>query len=221
MSRINTLYTACSNKRSMIYTNYLFNKKYFYTYAFKLYYPVLIPRKCTEGLVYLLTYLSHITSHILDLCGGSGIITVSLILTTKQNNTTTLDYNYMCCSLSQINYRKNINIMCDVTYFISNIKKYTFISANPPYINLRNLDIYFFHYYKKKQALYSTFIGLKIFFTILNKSYTMLSCNSYLLFEHSYNHSKIIRTLLKNNGFTNIHTLKDLSNLTRFTYAEK
>lgn len=223
ITRIKILYNIFSTKKSKIYIHYLFKKKYFHDYNFNIYYPVLIPRKCTEEFINTLIYIStsHINPIILDLCGGAGIITVILNYKIKKKKIITIDYNYMCCLLALINYKNNTNIMCDLKYFISTIKKYNFISTNPPYISLKHLDPFCFYHTKKKQALYINLIGLKNFLIIIKKSYTILSHNSYLIFEHSYNQSKVIKTLLKNNGFINIYASRDLSRLTRFTYAEK
>ncbi|HFL8819372.1 MAG TPA: hypothetical protein V7792_00485 [Candidatus Azoamicus sp. OHIO2] len=220
MIRQYILYKIFSSKLSRVYINYLFKKKYFYNYNVKIIYPILIPRKHTEELIHILTYITYNNNRVLDLCSGTNIIKMSLLLINKKYKITALDYNHICVYTTTTHNTHHTNIICNITYFLLNIKTYNIISSNPPYICFKNFFLNFSDC-KKKKALYAYLKGLYNFYLIINKSYDMLSKNGYIIFEHSYNQSKTIRLILKITGFVNISTLKDMTGLTRLTYAEK
>ncbi len=219
MNRYNILHNILKNQNLKIQVNYLFNKQYFYLYTFHIYHPILIPRKTTEIFISLLKYiLLQKTQKILDLCSGSGIITASINLLHK-NNPICIENNYSCLPSSLKNNNKN-NFICDLSFFLLNINKFKIITSNPPYICYKNLRFYT-NDYKKKKSLYTDFFGLNNFLNIIKYSHITLTKNNYLIFEHGYNQSKILRSLFKKHGFSNIYTLSDIYNLKRITYAEK
>lgn len=208
------------NKISRIYINYLLKKKYFYSNNIKIIYPILIPRKDSELIIILSKFLYCIKKNtMLDLCSGSGNLSIILKNKYKKIKITLIDYNYYSLILN-LKLRTSNVIISNIHFFLKNKKKYTYIISNPPYICSKQINLYS-KSLKKKKSLHAIILGLNIIISIIKNIYDILNINTVITIEHSYNQEKLIKLLLKNKGFNNIYTVKNISNLPKITYAEK
>jgi release factor glutamine methyltransferase len=105
--------------------------------------PILIPRPETENwcqeLISLIKKSSAQEFNLLDLCSGTGCIALSIAHAFPAANVTALDINPQACKLIELNKKNNkINncavVESDLFTNLPTNKKYSIITANPPYI---------------------------------------------------------------------------------------
>ncbi len=66
----------------------------------------------------------------------------------------------------------------------------------------------------QKKGIYDLYMSIYLL-------YDSLSINGYILLEHSYSQSKLVRQAMLYSGFVNICTYNDYNNLSRISYGEK
>lgn len=221
MIKQNILYNIKKNNFSKEQINYLLNYNFYHNKNYILLYSLLIPRSSTESLLIMINYFKkkYLTTKILDLCTGSGIINLIKNLLNKNFKIMLNDINILSFISTHINFKHTIYI-CNLKHLLINKKKFNIISNNPPYICFK--DWIYYHQNKyQKISLYNNFIGLNNILIFIKKTYNIILKNSTIIIEHGYNQAKIIRYLLKTYGFTNIYTKNDLTKINRITYAEK
>ena len=199
---------------------------YFYGNKFIVNNQVLIPRRETEELVEEVlmiydTYFNDQHVDILDLGTGSGNISVTLSLETKDASVDATDISEEALEVA----RKNNQVLGgNVEFFISDwfkeVKnKYDIIVANPPYIP-QNEAVERTVLNEPHIALFGGTDGLKPYEFILSQAKNYMKDKALIAFEHSMYQSENIKALVEK-YFTDavIIQKKDLQQRDRMTFV--
>ncbi|MDC2973928.1 peptide chain release factor N(5)-glutamine methyltransferase [Candidatus Pelagibacter sp.] len=208
---------------------YIFKKKEFWKYNFKVNNQVLIPRPETEIIVEQVLKQSNLNNSkiILDIGTGSGCLLLSIIKERPNFYGIAIDICRKALNVAKYNAKmhqlenkvKFINI--DIDKFIYN--KYDFIVSNPPYvknIDLKRLDNNVKHF-EPFIALSGGSDGLSEIKKIILKSKKLLKKNGKLIFEIGNNQNKNVINLLKKNGFIINKICKDIHSYPRVIISSK
>ncbi|CDR31338.1 Release factor glutamine methyltransferase [Acholeplasma oculi] len=199
---------------------------YFYGYKYIVNNQVLIPRRETEELVEEVlmiydTYFNDQNVDILDLGTGSGNISVTLSLETKDASVDATDISEEALEVA----RKNNQVLGgNVEFFISdwfsNVQKtYDIIVANPPYIP-QNEAVERTVLNEPHIALFGGTDGLKPYEIVLSQAKNYMKDKALIAFEHSMYQSENIKALVEK-YFTDavIIQKKDLQQRDRMTFV--
>ena len=206
---------------------------------------VLIPRQDTEVLVetVLNNLPKSINISILDLCTGSGCISISLAHFIKNATVIGVDISKNALKTAYLNAK--LNNVLDVVFFIQNdilhdfghfltnpldffnrkmppINKFDIIVSNPPYIPLeemKTLDVDVVNF-EPNIALYGGVDGLDFYRQIINVAPEVLCEHGKLYFEVGYNQAKKVSKLMKDT-FCNIKIIQDFNGIDRVVLGEK
>ena len=208
---------------------YIFKKKEFWKYNFKVNNQVLIPRPETEIIVEQVLKQSNLNNSkiILDIGTGSGCLLLSIIKERPNFYGIAIDICRKVLNVAKYNAKmhqlenkvKFINI--DIDKFIYN--KYDFIVSNPPYIkniDLKRLDNNVKHF-EPIIALSGGSDGFSEIKKIILKSKKLLKKNGKLIFEIGNNQNKNVINLLKKNGFIINKICKDIHSYPRVIISSK
>lgn len=212
---------------------YILNNQEFMGFNFYVDNNVLIPQPDTENLVEEVIAISNKIKkykdeeiRILDLCTGSGAIAISLSKLIDKTLVYASDISEEAIKIAEENATTN---MANVVFWKSDIFKniieafqFDIIVSNPPYIEtdvIKTLS-------KEVQnepilALDGGKDGLKFYREIIENAKRYLNDNGYLAFEIGYNQKVEVENLLKENGYKNIYSRKDLSGNDRVVIAQK
>ena len=163
---------------------------------------VLIPQPDTEILVEEVIGLANEKENlkILDMCTGSGAIAISLAKYINNSNVYATDISDSALEIAKDNSLKNIT---DVTFIQSDVfekveeKEFDFIVSNPPYIETEVIK------------------------TLSKEAIDFLKQDGYLAFEIGYNQREAVENLLRENGYKNIYSKKDLGGNDRIVIGQK
>lgn len=187
---------------------------------------VLIPRYETELLVSkLIDYIKKFnldSSNILDLCTGSGCISISLKKNLSNSNVTGVDI-----SIDAINVAKNNASLnqVDVEFMGKDVlsdynynKKFSVIVSNPPYVKLDE-EVSNNTKYEPKMALYPGEDDTLFYKKILDNSKNILEKKSIIAFEIGMSQAEDIIKYAKNiYRDARIEVQKDYNNRDRFIF---
>lgn len=184
--------------------SYITNKKYFLDYEFIINEGVFIPRFETEEIVYHIIKNFSKFDNALDICCGSGVIGISLILNNSIEKCTFVDLSDKALHNTYLNLKKfNIPenryeiILSDM--FTNINSKYDLIISNPPYIKIKEydnlpLDVKM----EPKEALLSGMDGLNHIRILIDKSKYFLNKEGVLTFEYEKGQFKNFKERLTN-----------------------
>lgn len=183
----------------------------------------LIPRFETELLVEEILKLDISNKKILDLCTGSGAISIALGSNEKTAYIVGSDISKNAINLS--NENKKLHNLENVEFVVSDLfekieGKFDIICSNPPYINysdMKTLDRRL--YYEPQNALYGGYDGMFFYRKIIKNIRKYLNNYGIILFEIGYNEKDQIYNLLSSNNFKNISFVKDYNNVDRIVKA--
>ncbi len=207
---------------------YIIGHKEFMGFSFKVNESTLIPRPDTEIAVEkaIESIRTKKYSEILDLCSGSGAIGLSIARILEFTNVTLSDINKEAILVSMEN-AKNMGIANRVKFIESDLfekinEKYDLIVSNPPYISGKDMGDLSISVkeYEPHSALFGGVTGLDFYEEITKNAREHLRVNGMLIFEIGYDQSQEVEKMLKDNGFKNIITLKDLSGHHRVVSGE-
>lgn len=203
---------------------YILGYREFYGLKLKVTRDTLIPRHDTETLVE--AALSKIpqnqSTQILDLGTGTGAIAIAISKNRPQAHATATDASIRALKVASENAENlaitNIKFMQSDWFAALDNTKFDVIVSNPPYIeaideHLKQGDLRF----EPITALSSGKDGLDDIRTIIKEAPPHLNPHGYLLLEHGYNQAEAVFELLKNAGFAEIETMKDLGGNHRVT----
>ncbi len=207
---------------------YLTGYREFWSLDFEVTADTLIPRPETELLVEQTLALlpAHKNLQVADLGTGSGAIAIALAQERKPWALCALDRSLSCTRVAQRNARRlgvhNISFVnaswCDA---LADASCHAIV-CNPPYVanqdpHLQQGDVRF----EPVSALASGTDGLDDIKKLVADAARVLKTGGWILLEHGFTQSKIIRNLLNEKDFINIETLRDLAGLERVSYAQK
>ena len=192
---------------------------------------VLIPRPDTETLVEeIIDLCKDKEVNILDIGTGSGAITVSLAKYLSNANLTSFDIADIPLEIGKKNAIKNgveEKVKFVKSDLFSAIKdkdvKFDVIVSNPPYI--RKSDMNTLHTqvkdYEPYNALEGGVDGLDFYRNITKHSNLYLNKGGILAYEVGHDQAQDVAMIMKNNGYTNIYTKKDIQGIDRVVIGFK
>ncbi len=204
---------------------YILGKWWFYDGEFYVGKGVLIPRQDTETVVD--TALDFINKNdklsVADLCAGSGAIGIS-IAAKRQNVSVTLVEKYAAAfkyleKNIELNKTSNASpIKADVTK--KAFGRYDIIVSNPPYITGTDMKGLSKEVKREPEtALYGGEDGLYFYKTITKIWAPTLKKGGKLIFELGIGQAVEVEQILKDAGFTEIGTAKDLGGVQRVIFG--
>lgn len=205
---------------------YLTGTRDFWTLKLAVNPSTLIPRPETEHLVEQALQLgagAH-AWRVLDLGTGTGAIALALGKEKPDWHITATDRSASALQLAQTNARQHH--IHQVEFILSDwfsqiTGQYDLIVSNPPYIaqndpHLQQGDVRF----EPSGALCSGADGLDDIRLIAEQAQTYLKPQGWLMFEHGANQATACRDLLRQHGYAQISTKRDLAGLERLTMAQ-
>lgn len=183
---------------------------------------VLVPRPETETLVsWALEALKVAVpgvapASVLDLGTGSGAIALALKATRSDLNISAIDCSEDALQVARSNAQR---LQLDVqfgqsSWFDSVSSRFQVIVANPPYVGAHDQHLAALAH-EPLQALSSGADGLTDLRQIINEAPPHLHTGGWLLLEHGYDQARAVRALLRDAGFSDIQSRRDLSGIER------
>lgn len=191
---------------------------------------VLIPRQDTETLVELvLAEQKDQDSRILDVCTGSGCIAVSLALMGGYRQVTALDISPEALEVARCNaerlldsYQGDFELLeSDMFDGLEEERLFEVIVSNPPYIPSLVIDGLEpeVRDYEPRLALDGTDDGLKFYRILAAEGRKHLTEGGAIYMEIGYDQSEEVESLFKDQGYTGVRTVRDLTGLDRVVKA--
>ena len=208
---------------------YLTGEKSFWKYEFEINDKVLIPRPDTELIIeqVLKIYKNKCNINFLEVGVGSGCIILSILKEKKSFLGKGIDLSKECIKISKKNAIK-LRVQNRLKLFKSDIDnftsgKYDLVISNPPYIkklDLKNLDKDVVDY-EPKLALDGGLDGLSKIRKIVKKSSELIKLNGKLVIEIAHDQKKMVKYILRQNGFFINKVVKDLGGNDRCIISTK
>ena len=208
---------------------YLLGQQEFYGRPFAVSPAVLIPRADTETLVETaLEQLARLHRQrcavplsLLELGTGSGIIAITLALETPDTDVHAVERSPEALAVAQQN-AKTLGASCIHWHpgswwqALASPRRFDLVVSNPPYIaahdhHLQQGDLRF----EPPQALAAGPDGLDDLRIIIGGAPAHLNPGGWLLLEHGYDQEAPVQTLLRDAGFADVFTRRDLAGLPR------
>ena len=208
---------------------YLTGKKSFWKHEFEINDKVLIPRPDTELIIeeVLKIYKDKENVKFLEVGVGSGCIILSILKEKKSFLGKGVDLSKDCINICKLNAIK-LGVQNRLKLFKTDIDnfssgKYDLIISNPPYVkklDLNKLDKDVINY-EPKLAIDGGLDGLSKIRKIIKKSSELIKLNGKLIIEIAYDQKKMVKDILRNNGFFINKVVKDLSKNDRCIISTK
>ncbi len=199
----------------------IIGKKDFMGLTFKVNDKVLIPRPDTETLVEkALDFLKDKTSaRVLDMGTGSGAIALSIAHFAPQAQVFASDISQEALAIAQVNAEKfKLNVDFRQSSWFDQFCGETFhlIVSNPPYIHkddhhLQQGDLRF----EPMNALTDYDDGLRCYREIIQQAPQYLARGGALYLEHGWDQAASVRELLRQAGFSEVQSIRDLAGIER------
>lgn len=200
---------------------YLLGEKEFFGRSFKVAPGVLVPRPETELLVELaLEKLGKLEApRVLDMGTGSGCIAITLALECAHCRVVATDRSAAALNIARDNA---VNLAAQLAFYTGdwfvalpdNTQKFDLIVSNPPYIESADPHLTALEH-EPITALASGHDGLDDIRRIIQAAPQYLQPSGWLMLEHGWNQAEAVRGLLKDAGFQNVETRKDLAGIGR------
>lgn len=180
---------------------------------------VLIPRQDTEVLVETVLEDLEENMRVLDICTGSGCILISLLKIMRGVRGVGVDISEEALEVARRNAQKHdmeaVFIQSDL---FENVEgTYDVIVSNPPYIKTEEIEKL-----EEEVKLHDPMLaldgkedGLYFYRKIIKESRKYLKRNGKLYFEIGNTQGEEVKTLMEEEGFTNVKIKKDLAGLDR------
>lgn len=200
---------------------YILGKWSFMGFEFKVGEGVLIPRDDTEVLVGLcLDYLKASDGKTaLDLCAGSGAVSVALDKLANADVTAVelsdKAYNYLLENIKGTNIKPHKGDIFEC-YRDFEAKSFDLIASNPPYIRTDEIETLQTEVgYEPKTALDGGADGLDFYRAIARRWTPLLKSGGAMAFELGEGQAEYVGGLMADHGYINIKTAKDLGGTDR------
>jgi release factor glutamine methyltransferase len=208
--------------------SYLTGRREFYGLDLEITPDVLIPRPETELLVdlALMRIGKADSAHVLDLGSGSGAVALAIAYMRPAANVLGTDISPTAIALAQRNAER---LHISNTDFIESDwfervppVKFELIVANPPYVadedpQLAEGDLRF----EPPAALRSGADGLEAIRSIVAKACEHLASPGWLLVEQGYDQADAVQTLMRDAGFAEVQSQRDLAGIPRVTFGRQ
>jgi len=204
---------------------YLTGTREFYGRSFQVSPAVLIPRPDTELLVeQALARIPHEqTVDVLDLGTGSGCIAITLALERPHARVTAVDRSPAALAIARHNATTldaRVEFLASDWFADLAGRRFDLIVSNPPYIagadpHLRRGDVRF----EPLSALAAGQDGLDDLRRLISAACAHLKAGGTLLLEHGFDQADAVVELLRQHGFEQTCTLRDLAGLNRVSGA--
>lgn len=221
LKRAETYRSAIERRCQLEPVAYILGKKEFMGLDFFVNGHVLIPRPDTEPMVeYLLEYLQvnyPKGAKILDLCTGSGAIGITIKNYFKQGIVSLSDFSAEALAVAKINASQLAS--GDLTLYEGDLfaalpqgETFDVIVSNPPYISQADMKLLARDIieYEPHMALDGGESGLDFYQRIISEAHLFLEKNGLLALEIGDDQIDAVSDLLKNNGYEEIQTIRDL-----------
>ena len=190
---------------------------------------VLIPRPDTEILVERVieeVKKKNGNALVAEVGAGTGCISISIAKYTNAVCRCT-DINPNAVKLARRNAELNdvsdraIFYDGDIFKGLPENEKYDIIVSNPPYINKADMETLMpdVKDYEPSNALFGGDDGMDFYRKIASDGFELLNDGGSIFFEIGYDEADGVSGILRNNGYTDIEVLKDLSGLDRVVSA--
>jgi len=213
---------------------YILEKTEFMSLPFYVDPAVLIPRPETEILVEsVINWISNTKrTHILDIGCGSGAIAVSLAKHTENAKITAVDVSENILNVAKKNAEKN-SVSEKIDFICSDVKKNNFVESigekfdivlsNPPYISRDEWKTLpeEVRSHEPRRSLCDEADGLTFYRIISKKALSLLPFGGALFFEVGFTQSSKVQTILQQQGYKDIHSIKDLNQIERVVVGVK
>ena len=209
--------------------SYIFKNEFFFKINIFLDIGVLVPRYETyifiNKLLNIIRYYNF--SYILEYGFGSGIISLFLgtckCLSLYGVDNDLNSFFIAVKNLYNLKIINNVYYYNNWTVFYCYNKNFNIIISNPPYVNffsfvvLNNNLIPF----ESKKSLLTNYNGMHDIIFIAKISYIILQKNGFLIIEHGYRHSFLIRKIFFYFGYLSVNTYIDQCFVDRITIGKK
>jgi release factor glutamine methyltransferase len=183
---------------------------------------VLVPRPDTETLVEwaldILPKHCALTEpvQVLDLGTGSGAIALALKAIRPELQVSAMDCSEEALAVARENARRlQLDVHFQQGSWLDDVThRYNTIACNPPYIAAHDPHLYALRY-EPPQALVSGLEGLDDIRRIISQAMNHLQPDGWLLLEHGYDQAEPVRNLLKEAGFVEVQSRRDLNGIER------
>lgn len=200
---------------------YILGKWSFMGFELKVGEGVLIPRDDTEVLVGLcLDYLKNSNGKTaLDLCAGSGVVSVALDKLANADVTAVelsdKAYNFLLENIKGTNIKPHKGDIFEC-YRDFEAKSFDLIASNPPYIKTDEIETLQTEVgYEPKTALDGGADGLDFYRAIARRWTPLLKSGGAMAFELGEGQAEYVGGLMADHGYINIKTAKDLGGTDR------
>lgn len=193
---------------------YITKESFFYGNNFIIYKNVHSPKIESEVLVEKAVNLINTLKYknVLDLCCGTGVLGISVLLKTKVNLTLS-DINKKAIKNTFLNLKK-YNLEANViksNLFNKIDKKFDLIICNPPYIAFGDKFIdKSVKKYENNKSLFAKNNGLYFYQKIMTVAHEKLNKDGIIIFEIGFNQiNEVIKIISSNKNVTKIEKIKD------------
>lgn len=184
---------------------------------------VLVPRQDTEALVEEAAKRLRAGMKVLDLCTGSGCIIISLCLECPGIEAYGSDISDRALQIAVKNAKIN---QTEIQFSRGNLFEavsgpFDMIVSNPPYIPSRVIDglMEEVREHEPLLALDGGEDGLSFYRRIAEEGRRHLKDSGFLFLEIGHDQSEAVRYILEEDGYEEIHIVKDLAGQTRVVHA--
>lgn len=198
---------------------YLTGKQEFHGLPLQIDKRVLVPRPDTETLVdWALQLEMHAQAHVLDLGTGSGAIALALKHARPAWVLSAVDASADALAVAQANAQAlGLNVQFKRGHWLREVQgPFTLIVSNPPYIAEGDPHLPALRA-EPLQALVSGTDGLDDIRQIVSQAPPCLMAGGWLLLEHGFEQAAAVQALLRQAGFVQVQSRKDLAGLERCT----
>ena len=199
---------------------YLLGEREFFGHAFRVTPATLIPRPDTELLVELALQRTDEMgmSLVLDMGTGSGAIAISIAYARPGLEVVALDASEEALDVAAENARalnlRNLRFLKSDWFSDVGGERFDLIVSNPPYIEEGNRHLQGLRF-EPRSALVSGADGLDDIRRIVAGARKHLNSGGWLMLEHGYDQAECVRDLLRQSGFAEVSSARDLSGVER------
>lgn len=186
----------------------------------------LIPREDTELLVETATALVAKNGRFIDLCTGSGCISVALLKQREDITGVAVDISKQALEYARIN-ASNHKVDDRLEIVCADLRQYTptgrvdAVISNPPYVKTSDVDCFGKAMsYEPRIAFDGGDDGLDFYRVIIDRYTPFLSENGFFLFEAGYDTTEKVLELMQEKGFES-EMRRDINGINRMCFGRR